>query len=182
MQYHNVQEYDGNFNLPCPLSDIDLVHQYNGNDTDSTCQLLEMKKKDIELRLAIEDEYGINVLNKDGVNIGMEIIKVRYLEETGLTWSDIKDLRSPCDEIDLNEIIFPFITFKTPVLQDLLKDLKQQKLKVGDNSFERKFLLGNSQYTYGVGGIHTVNTPEIFIADNQLVTCDVDVALKHWRN
>jgi hypothetical protein len=34
--------------------------------------------------LAIEDEYKIKALNKDGVNLGMEIIKCRYLEETGL--------------------------------------------------------------------------------------------------
>lgn len=84
MQYHNVQEYDGDFNLPCPQRDFDLVHQYNGNDTDSTCELLNRLKDDIDLRLSIENEYGINVLNKDGVNIGMEIIKTRYLQETGL--------------------------------------------------------------------------------------------------
>jgi hypothetical protein len=43
------------------------------------------------------------------VNLGMEIIKQRYLSETGLQWKDIRDLRSPCDYLCLNDIIFDFI-------------------------------------------------------------------------
>lgn len=59
--------------------------KYNINDVDSTEELLNRCKKDIELRLAIEDEYGVKVLNKDGVNIGMKIIAQKYLEKTGQT-------------------------------------------------------------------------------------------------
>ena len=32
----------------------------------------------------LEEEFGISALNKDGVNLGMEIIKTKYLESTGL--------------------------------------------------------------------------------------------------
>lgn len=84
MNYHNVQEYDGDFEQKVSKSEIDRVIQYNENDINSTFELLKRLKKDIDLRLAIEDEYHINVLSKDGVNIGMEIIKTRYLQETGL--------------------------------------------------------------------------------------------------
>jgi hypothetical protein len=59
--------------------------EYNINDVDSTEELLNRCKKDIELRIAIEDEYGVKVLNKDGVNIGMKIITQKYLEKTGQT-------------------------------------------------------------------------------------------------
>ncbi len=48
--------------------------QYNINDVESTSELLQRCKKDIDLRIAIEDEYGVRVLSKDGVNIGMKII------------------------------------------------------------------------------------------------------------
>ena len=64
---------------------IDEVISYCFNDIESTTELLNRCVKDIELRLAIEDEYKIKALNKDGVNLGMEIIKCRYLAETGLT-------------------------------------------------------------------------------------------------
>lgn len=85
MQYKNVQEYDGDFNSLVPQNDIDKILGYNRNDVESTCELLSRLKEDIDLRLSIEKEYNINVLSKDGVNIGMEIIKSRYLKETGLT-------------------------------------------------------------------------------------------------
>lgn len=176
MQYHNVQEYEGDFDQFLPESEIDKVLEYNINDVDSTFELLNRCTKDIELRLSIEDEYGIKALSKDGVNLGMEILKQRYLAETGLTWSDIKDLRSPCDYLCLNEIIFPFINFKTKVLQDLLIDLKKQCIDPNDNSFERKFLLGNTAHTFGMGGIHSVNTPEYFEPDEDHLLIDADVA------
>lgn len=85
MQFHNVQEYNGNFQSYLPDNEIDNVKLYNINDVDSTEELLNRCKKDIDLRLAIEDEYGVKVLNKDGVNIGMKIITQKYLEKTGQT-------------------------------------------------------------------------------------------------
>jgi hypothetical protein len=84
MEYKNVEEYDGDFERPLPKADIPKVLAYNLNDVDSTDALLDRCKKDIDLRLAIEDEYHISALNKDGVNLGMEIIKVRYLQESGM--------------------------------------------------------------------------------------------------
>lgn len=176
MQIENVDEYQGSFKDWLPNSKIDDVLLYNKHDVEATEELLYRCKKDIDLRLAIEEEYKIKALNKDGVNLGMEILKQRYLAETNLKWKDIKDLRSPCDVLNLKEIIFDFISFKTPVLQNLLQDLKQQRINPNDNSFERTFILGESKYTFGMGGVHTVNKPSSYISDNQIVTVDVDVA------
>ena len=85
MQYPTVQEYSGDFNRQVPENEIDEVIKYNINDVMSTVTLLDLKKSDIELRLAIEDEYGINALSKDGVKIGVEVLKKKYLEATGKT-------------------------------------------------------------------------------------------------
>ena len=85
LEYPNVLQYDGDFNQFCPVEDIDKVIEYNINDVNATETLLNRCQKDIELRLNIEKEYNIKALNKDGVNLGMEILKQRYLAETGLT-------------------------------------------------------------------------------------------------
>lgn len=175
MGYPNVEEFEGDFNSWIPENQIDNVKGYNFNDIDSTEELLNRCRKDIDLRLAIEDEYGIKALNKDGVNLGMEIIKCRYLAETGLSWNDIKDLRSPCEQLCLQDIIFDFIEFKTPVLKSLLSDLKNQCIDPNDNSFERQFYLGETKHTFGMGGIHSVNTPEIIIPNDDELLGDFDV-------
>lgn len=176
MQYRNVEEYDGDFNLYLSQDKFDSVISYNLNDVESTEEFLNRCTKDIELRLSIQDEYGIDVMNKDGVNLGMEIIKDRYLKETGLTWGMIKDLRSPCDNVCFNDIIFPYIKFQTKELQKLLSDLKAYCTDPNDNSFERKFLLNGVEHTFGMGGLHSVNQPEKFEPDENTVLYDDDVA------
>lgn len=176
MKYSNVQEYDGNFEAPIPVEDIPKMIQYNINDVNSTEELLYICENDIKLRLNIEEEYGIKALNKDGVNLGMEILKTKYLEKTHKTWNDIKDLRSPCNKIALNEIILPFIKFDTPILKDLLNEMKQQVVSPDRKGYNKHFLMDNLEYSVGVGGIHSVNKPSIFIAKEDEVISDVDVA------
>lgn len=181
MQYKNVEEYDGDFNAFLPRSDYDKVLAYNRNDVESTEELLNRSVKDIELRLSVEEEFGISALNKDGVNLGMEIIKTKYLEKTGLMWGQIKDLRSPCDNLCLNEIIFPYIKFETPILQNLLKELKTTCLDPNDNTFEKNFILGDLPHTLGLGGLHSVSGSEIFDPGDDFILRDDDVALTQWR-
>ena len=176
MKYSNVQEYDGNFEAPIPEEDIPKMIQYNINDVNSTEELLYRCEDDIKLRLNIEEEYGIKALNKDGVNLGMEILKTKYLEKTHKTWNDIKDLRSPCNKIALNEIILPFIKFDNPILKDLLNEMKQQVVSPDRKGYNKHFLMDNLEYSVGVGGIHSVNKPSIFIAKEDEVISDVDVA------
>lgn len=176
MKYSNVQEYDGNFEAPIPEEDIPKMIQYNINDVNSTEELLYRCENDIKLRLNIEEEYGIKALNKDGVNLGMEILKTKYLEKTHKTWNDIKDLRSPCNKIALNEIILPFIKFDNPILKDLLNEMKQQIVSPDRKGYNKHFLMDNLEYSVGVGGIHSVNKPSIFIAKEDEVISDVDVA------
>ena len=85
MEYPNVLQYNGDFNSNVRDEDIPEVTFYNCNDVNSTEELLYRCQKDIDLRLAIENEYHISALSKDGVNLGMEILKQRYLAETGLS-------------------------------------------------------------------------------------------------
>ena len=177
MQFRNVQEYEGDFQDYLPVSEIPKMIEYNINDVDSTEELLNRCKKDIDLRIAIEDEYGVKVLNKDGVNIGMKIITQKYLEKTGQTWNQIKDLRSPCDLIPLNEVILPFIEFESPILKSVLADMKKQTVSPGRKGYEKHFIFDELEYTVGVGGIHSVNKPEEIIPTKDEMLIDIDVAL-----
>lgn len=175
MQFRTVQEYEGDFQSLLPLSEIDNMILYNINDVDSTEELLNRCKKDIDLRIAIEDEYKVKVLNKDGVNIGMKIITQKYLEKTGQTWNQIKNLRSPCDMIDLSKVILPIVKFDTSVLKDLLSEMKNQTVSPGRKGYEKHFILDGLEYCTGVGGLHSVNTPEEIIPTNNQILSDIDV-------
>lgn len=176
MQYPNVQEFVCDWTKPLPLEDFDSMIDYNINDIESTSELLNRCKKDVDLRIAIEDKYGVRVLSKDGVNIGMKILTQKYLEKTGLTWQDIKDLRSPMSVIPLKDVILPFIKYDSPILQRVLDDMKNQIVSPGRKGYENKFVFNNLRYSVGVGGIHSVNSPEIIIPRDDEMLIDIDVA------
>lgn len=176
MQYKNVLEFAHDWTKPLDTDLIDEMIEYNINDVDSTEALLNKCKDKVELRIAIEDEYGVRVLSKDGVNIGMKILTQKYLEKTGLTWWDIKDLRSPADVIALNEVILPFIEYRDPILKNVLSDMKKQIVSPGRKGYENKFVFRGLRYSVGVGGIHSVNNPEIIIPKEDEMLIDIDVA------
>lgn len=175
MQFRNVQEYEGDFNEYIKDSEIPNMIKYNINDVDATEELLYRCESAIKLRLDIEKEFGVDVLSKDGMTIGNEILKLKYLEKTGKSWDEIKDLRSPCSFIDLNKVILPFIKYKTPLLQEFLEEFKQQIVSPGRDGYNKHFLLDDLEYSVGVGGIHSINKPEKIIPAEDEVLLDSDV-------
>lgn len=183
MEYRNVEEYDGNFNEFLPQSDVQKLINYNINDILSTEELLNRLKGEIELRLGIELSLGVNVLNQDGVNLGVEVIKNSYLKDTGKSWYEIKDLRSPCHEVDLKDIYFDFINFKTPLFQEFYKELYNthinldaEKLKKTADRWKKTLRVNDLEITYSLGGIHTKNKPEIYKTDENWIVIDSDCA------
>ena len=163
MQYHNVQEYEGDFNKPIPCSQMDDMIKYNINDVDSTTELLNRLKKDVELRLFIQEEYGLDCLSMDKTKIVEKILEKKYCEAMNISPKDLKGMSSPMDYIPLKDVILPFIKYKDPMLQDVLEDMKKQIVYSKERKgYEKKLVLSNVVYSIGVGGIHSLNKPRIF--------------------
>lgn len=175
MQYPNVQEYDGDFNRNVQDSEIDNIISYNINDVNSTNQLLLLNQKNIDLRIGIHDEYGINAMSMDGVGIGNEILKTKYLQATNKKWSEVKELRSPCNIVDLNEIILPKISFETEILQNLLSEIKTLRINL-NKKWNKQFYFHDSLISMGLGGLHNLSKPEIIIPNDDECLLDADAA------
>ena len=163
MHYKNVQEYDGDFNKPLPLDKIDEMIAYNVNDVESTTELLNRLEGQIELRLFIEKEHGIDCLSMDSVKMAETFLLQKYSERSGIPKNVIKEMRSPMDYIPLKDVILPFIKYKNPKLQAVLEDMKKQIVYSKERKgYEKKFVLSDVVYSVGVGGIHSIHTPKIF--------------------
>ena len=163
MHYKTVQEFSGDFNQWLKREEIDDMIGYNINDVESTASLLERCRPDIDIRLFIEEEFGIDALSMDSVKFGETILLNEYCKKTGLDKSYVKELRSPADTVVLNEVILPFIKYKNPILQDALEDMKKQIVSTKERKgYEKKFVLSNTVFSIGVGGIHSINKPKIF--------------------
>ena len=175
MMYHNVQEFVVDWQKDLPKEQIDSMIEYNINDVMSTTELLNRCKEDIELRINIEDENNINCLSKDGVGIGVELLKQQYIQKTGISWDVLKDLRSEQEYIPLNDIILPIVNFKNPILANLLDEMKSLTETAGRKAWNKKFLLNNLEVSVGVGGIHSINKPEIIKPKEDELLLDSDV-------
>ena len=163
MHYKNVQEYDGDFNQFLPADKIDEMIAYNVNDVESTTELLNRLKDQVELRLFIEQEHGIDCLSMDSVKMAETFLLEKYSQKSGIPKNVIKEMRSPMDYIPLKDVILPFIRYNNPKLQDVLEDMKKQIVYSKERKgYEKKFVLSNVVYSIGVGGIHSIHTPKIF--------------------
>ena len=170
MFYKNVQEYDGDFTKYLPLDKIDEMIKYNINDVDSTELLLNKLLPDIDVRLFIEKEYGINALSMDSVKFGETVLAKEYCEKANITKKVLDKMRSPMDYVPLKDVILPFIKYKNPILQDVLEEMRQQVVPTrkeltprGQKAYEKKFVISDTCYSIGVGGIHSINKPRIFM-------------------
>lgn len=176
MHYKNVQEYEGDFDRSLPSGEIDKMIDYNINDVESTTELLNRLAPDIELRLFIEKEHGIDCLSMDSVKMAETFLLQEYSKRTGIPKNVIKEMRSPMDYIPLKDVILPFIKYKNPKLQDVLEDMKKQVVYSKERKgYEKKFVLSNVVYSVGVGGIHSIHTPQIFLPRNDEFIGHADV-------
>ena len=177
MHYKNVQEYDGDFTLPIPVDKIDEMIEYNINDVESTTELFYRLQPDIELRLFIEQEHGIDCLSMDSVKMAETFLLEKFSEKSGIPKNVIKEMRSPMDYIPLKDVILPYIEYKNPKLQSVLEDMKKQVVYSKERKgYEKKFVLSNVVYSVGVGGIHTIHTPKIFLPKDDEFIGHADVA------
>lgn len=164
MRYKNVYEYEGDFENNLPACEIDNMISYNINDVNSTEELLNKLKGDVELRLFIEHEHGIDCLSMDSVKMAETFLLEEYSNKSGIPKNVIKEMRSPMDYIPLKDVILPFIKYKNPKLQSILEEMKEQVVYSKERKgYEKKFVLSNVVYSIGVGGIHTIHTPKIFL-------------------
>lgn len=176
MHYNNVQEYDGDFGSYLPEDKIEEMIAYNINDVESTEALLESLKNDVELRLFIQEEYGVDALSMDSVKFGETLLLNKYCEASGLSKKFVQEQRSPADYVTLKDVIFPFITYKHPKLKDVLEDMRKQVIYTkARKSYENKFVISGIQYSVSVGGIHSINTPRIYVPKDDEVIMHSDV-------
>lgn len=163
MHYPNVLEFDGDFNDHLPRNRIDEMINYNINDVESTATLLDSLKKDVELRLYIEKDTGIDCLSMNSVKLAEEYLGKACCEALHIDKNTLRQMKSPMDDICLNDVILPFIHYNHPILQRILNEMKNVTVNTHERkSYENKFYINNTLYSVGVGGIHSINTPKIY--------------------
>ena len=153
---------------------------YNRNDVFIVCEIIRLYIDEIKLRYNISKAYGIDVLSSSRSNIADKLFIKFYSEFSGLAESQWRGRTTKRTSISFKRVIFPFISFKTKELQDLLEEMKKvviygigkkalkeiahkypdfKYLKTNRDSGWFEVKINNLVYTIATGGLHSQDIP-----------------------
>lgn len=155
----------------CVLSKYipDMLH-YNRNDVFLVGEMVRQNPDEVKLRYGLHKAFGINCLSSARSNISDKLLVKFYSKFSGLHKSQFEKKRTERTRISFNKVIFPHIKFKTKQFQDLLDDMMSVYIyHTTKDDFTRKFEFYGTKYSIGCGGIHTQDTPGIFISNDKYI-------------
>lgn len=151
---------------------------YCQNDVKMTYELYQFLQDEINLRIVLSQEYGIDLRSKGDAQIAETVIKAEISK-----LADIKPARAK----KVYEYIMPAnIKLVTPACRELadiytageykLNETGHVYFKFPDGKSEKSIKIGNTVYTCGIGGLHSNEKSVAVYSDKKSVVKDADVA------
>ena len=154
-----------------PTTMMDEVIKYNFNDVIFTKHLAQHVGDQLNLRVGIEKQYGLNVMSRDGVSTGVSLLLRLYSNKTGKKEQEIRQLRTHREGLSLAECIVPSVWFNTKEFNALLEDYRNGTRA----NISQKVTFKGKVYSYGIGGLHTEDDSNILTPEDDEVFIDSDV-------
>ena len=158
-------------------SQIPEIINYCINDVRSTKQIMHLSKEHINLRRALTEEYNIDLFSASEPRISKELFLHFLSKQTGIKKYELRQMRTHRPQIVVNDIILPYVEFKTATFQNLLKKFKEVVIYPGETKGGFKY---SAQYKgvksdYGLGGIHGARTSRVYESTEDMIIMTSDV-------
>lgn len=170
-----------------------LLIPYNVHDVTKTKQFTKNSLEAINFRISLIEKFGIDVLNWPDTKIGSRIMESKLGDELCYDRTSGKRVTRQTfrNEINLGDIIFPYIQFENPEFKRVHEYLRNQTLRsqeinlFGDDKpkiktkgvfTELKAHVGNLDFHFGTGGIHGSALSQKVYAEGDWIIKDIDVA------
>lgn len=153
---------------------------YCGNDLQTTIDLWNHLKPQIELRERMSSEYADDLRSKSDAQIAEAVIRKQASSIIGTP------VQKPV--LQAKDKVFKFqvpkwLAYKTPTLQAILDDVEDATFHVlPDGSVDmpealngRSVAIGGGVYRMGIGGLHSSEQSQALVSDAQHVLIDRDV-------
>lgn len=152
------------------------------SDIPATELLFNKLKEPLALRVAIGAGLDMDVRSKSDAQIGENIVKKRV---EALTGRRIKRLEEFDDHFGYD--IPPWMRFETKQMQDVLDLVGRTTFWMGADckaqfppEFKNlKIQIGSTNYTIGIGGLHSTEAHRALYSDDEYVLVDADVASQY---
>lgn len=157
---------------------IPTMMHYNKNDVFIVCEIVRLYWDEIKLRYSISRNYNINCLNSSRSDMADKLFEKGYSDFSNLQPYQWKGKKTERTIMAFKKVIFDNVHFKTKELQDFLLDIKTVSVtRTGKSDFERKVIIGNTEYTIATGGLHTKDKPRNLKSN---IECDNPYIYRHW--
>lgn len=162
------------------------VVKYNKYDVDVTKIIYDMSSDKLALRKILYAKYkDFQFFSKGDTSLGADTFLIDLSKEMKTSSWDLKKMRTYYDSLELKDII----------LKDRIKYIKAEEFKGVIQKYEKIKLLpdedgvlelkgaisqevefDNIMFKYGMGGLHASVDDKLFVADEDHLIIDVDVA------
>ena len=157
-----------------------IVREYCENDLHTTHLLYKALKPQIDLRVDMGTQYGMDFRSLSDAQIAEKLITHELQKITG------KEYRKPevKDGFAFKYRDPKIITFQTQDLQERFDRLLAERWQLGPNGSvqmpawlkESRIKIGQAEYQMGIGGLHSCEQRQCIRADGGMVLADYDVA------
>lgn len=158
------------------------VYEYCGNDLELTEALYFALKEDIETRIEMTEQYGVDMRSKSDAQIAEAAIR----KLLGLSYGDVKRLNAAAQKPPGFTWTYTppaFLQFQTPEMREAFSRVLNTRFSLSaTNQIEAPSLIGyevgfaGAVYAMGVGGLHSQEKGTIHRAGIDAVITDVDAA------
>jgi hypothetical protein len=190
--FHSLKIYGGRMHtqrmqdLPFPpetrlsFEQKAIVRYYMCNDLRLTEELANKLKGEIDLRIAMSNQYGINLLSKSDAQIAEQVIKTMFERQAG--YSPTPPQIDPGTAYAYN--VPSYLSYRSETMRSVLEVVRSSRFVVGESGHidlpeslsGMDIRLGNSVYRLGIGGIHSTEKEVSHYADDVYTLVDADVA------
>lgn len=153
---------------------------YCVNDLAATGLLFKSLREQLELRITMTREYGVDLRSKSDAQVAEAVIKKQLEQQTG------KKPKAPefRPGARFKYRVPDFIEFENPELKNVVRMLRRIEFKVDKGGSpimptelaDALIAIGGSRYQMGMGGLHSTESATTHRSDKRYVLLDRDVA------
>ena len=176
LRHDKVQDLPKPFNEPVESHEVSKILEYNKNDVVITTKLFLKLTADIALRADIKKDYNVDVSSGSKTYIAKAILNHYYAEYTGLNYSDFRYNKTTRDILRFRECISSGIKFTTAPYNKMLSDLNKIEVFETKGALDYTFRTESKGFQFGMGGLHSIDSPAIYEETDKYYVIDADVA------
>lgn len=181
IRYNNVQDLPYSPIRLLKPENFDEVIKYCINDVLATQTLAKNSSilSLMKLRLEQHKQYPkLGLLNKADAGVGEQLFLYFMSEHMKIDMKELRKRQTPRNQFDIEDILLPYINFKTPEFQEVLNYYKlatwyNNKEEGSSLSYVKNYK--GMDYVFGEGGLHASWNNRIFEANDEYEIYDWDV-------